>query len=269
MTQYNFGQVIPVTGPNVGFAGTVSRFGERVIAAREFVPTTTTNVLNFGDPAVLIENNTGGYWDSVLDFIAAAQSNVALLDTQWAGAAVREVKTMLTYEAGLQPGLQQVGYYSSTQMAEVLERGSITVPITVSNSPVAGSQIYVRVVTNTNVAAGFVGDWEVGTPAATDLFTAASTSNAAAGQAVVSYSSTTNMQVGQLVSGPGLPAGTYITTVTANTSITLNNNLPLALASGTVLTFSNLFACPGTVARTGNLDANNILEITIQRRVAA
>ena len=45
-TPISFGQVIPVTGPVLGFAGTVSRIGERVITARQFVPTTSSNNLN-------------------------------------------------------------------------------------------------------------------------------------------------------------------------------------------------------------------------------
>jgi hypothetical protein len=269
MTQYAFGQTIPVTGPNIGFQGTVSRFGERVIAARQFVPYTTTNVLNFGDPAVIIPNSSGGYYDSVLDFVADATANIGLITAQFAGMAVREVKTDLVYPAGSQPGLAQVGYYSNTQMAEVLERGSGTVIITVSNSPAAGSQVYVRLVTNSNVSAGFVGDWEVGTPAATDLFSAATTGSNAAGQKVILYSSTTNMQVGQLISGPGVPVGSYVTAVTANTSVTINNNLTLNSTSGVVYQLSNLFAVPGCVARTGYLDSNNMLEITFERRYAA
>jgi len=270
MTQYSFGQTIPVTGPNIGFPGTVSRFGERVIAAREFVPYNSANNLSFGDPAAIIKNATGGYYTSVADFIAGAAANVGLLSTQFAGMAVREVKTMLTYPAGQTPGIQQVGYYGANSIAEVLERGSGTVPISVSNSPVAESQIYTRVVANVaNVPGGTVGDWEVGTPDATDSFSAATTGVNAAGQAVILYADTSNMLVGQLISGPGVPAGAYVTTVTANTSVTISANLTLNSTAGVVYAFSNLFACPNTVARTGFLDANNMLEITIKVRNAA
>jgi hypothetical protein len=267
MTQYSFGQTIPVLGPNIGFQGTVSRFGERVIAAREFVPTTTTNNLNFGDPAVVIQNNSGGYFDSVADFIAAAQANVALLAAQFAGVAVREVKTMLTYPAGQTPGIQQVGYYSNGQMAEVLERGNIVVLITVSNSPVSGSQLYTRVVANAAVPAGFVGDWEVGVPAASDQFTDATTLTE--GSTAATATSGTNIQVGQLLSGPGIASGTYVAAV-SGTSVTLSKAAIATYAStGALLTYSNLFAVPNCVARTGNLDSNNMLEITIKVRNAA
>ena len=52
-TAISFGQVIPVTGPVLGFAGTVSRVGERVITARTFSPTTTTNNLNLDRKSVV------------------------------------------------------------------------------------------------------------------------------------------------------------------------------------------------------------------------
>src|ERR1700733_6773290 len=161
MTQFTFGQVIPVTGPNIGFQGTVSRFGERVIAARTVISTNTTN-LNFGDPSVLIPGAAGtgkDNYDSVADFVAAAVSNIGLISQYFAGMAVREVKTMLTYPAGQIPGLQQVGYYSAGQMAEVLERGSGTVLLSVG-TPASQAQLYTRVVLNTAITAGLIGDWE-------------------------------------------------------------------------------------------------------------
>ncbi len=267
MPQYNFGQVIPVTGPNIGFQGTVSRFGERVIAARQFVPYSSTNVLNFGDPAVIIQNGAGGYYDSVADFVANAVSNIALLPTAWAGMAVREVKTMLTYPAGQQPGLQQVGYYSSGQMSEVLERGSGTVLVSVSNSPTAEAQVYTRIVANTAVPAGFVGDWEIGAPAATDLFTNATTLTE--GSASATVTSGTNIKVGQLISGPGIATGTYVAAI-SGTALTLSQAATATFATtGSLLTFSNLFACPNVVARTGYVDANSMLEITLKVRQAA
>lgn len=283
MTQYAFGQTISVLGPNNGFPGTVSRFGERVIAARPFVPVTSTNNLNFGDPAVLVPNSTANAedsYDSVADFIAAAAANIALVAQYFAGFAVREVQTQLTYEAGLQPGLQQVGFYSNGRMAEVCERGSGTILLAVG-TPVSQTQLYTRCVLNSAVPAGYVGDWETGPVAASDLLTlVVGTGGAAAGQKVIPLASTTNVQAGMVVTGPGgsagaggtasgVPAGAYVASFVANTSITLNANLQAALAAGETITLSNLIALPFTVARTGNLDANNVLEITIKQRAAA
>ncbi len=273
MTQYNFGATIPVTGPNIGFPGTVSRFGERVIAARPFSPATSTNNLNFGDPAVLVPNSTANLedaYDSVADFVAAATANIALVAKYFAGFAVREVKTQLTYEAGLQPGLLQAGYYSSGQMAEVLERGSGTVSLAVG-TPKSQSQLYTRVVLNAAVPAGYVGDWEA-TPAASDLFTITGITAAAAGATALT-GTFTGVYVGQVVTGPGIAPGTYVVSGTgtagAYTAIVISAGLTTAITATSVLTFSNLVALPYTVARTGYLDANNILEITIMQRAAA
>jgi hypothetical protein len=265
MPQYSFGQVIGVTGPNNGFQGTVSRFGDRVITAREFVPYTTTNNLNFGDPAVIIPNNLGGYFDSVADFVAHSAANIGLVAAYFAGMAVREVKTQLTYPAGQAPGIQQVGYYANLQMAEVLERGSGTIALAVG-APNSQAQVYTRVVLNGAVTAGTVGDWETN-PAATDLFS--TTGTAAVNATALTIASATNTQNGQVVSGAGIQAGTYVVSGGGTVNIVLSLPTTQAVAAGTPVTFSNLVALTDVVARTGNLDVNNILEITLKGRHAA
>lgn len=267
MPQYSFGQVIGVTGPNNGFVGTVSRFGDRVITAREFIPYTAANNLNFGDPSVLLPNvgNGGGVWDSVADFVAHAPANIGLVASYFAGMAVREVKTQLTYGAGLQPGIQMVGYYANQQMAEVLERGNGTILLSVG-TPLPGAQVYTRVVLNGAVMAGLVGDWETN-PAATDLFS--TTATAAAIGTALTVASATNTQNGQIVTGQGIAPGTYVASGGGTTAIVLNQATNAIIPAGTPVTFSNLVALPGVVARTGNLDVNNILEITIKNRLAA
>lgn len=261
----SFGQVINVTGPNNGFQGTVSRFGERVIAARVFAPSNTANNLYFGDPSVLIPNSTGGSYDSVADFVAAAAANVGLVSQYFAGMAVREVKTQLTYPAGQTPGIQQVGYYANEQMSEVLERGSGTILLAVG-APNAEDQLYTRVVANTAVPAGFIGDWETN-PAASDLFS--TTATAAAIGTALTIASATNTKNGQIVTGFGIAPGTYVASGGGTTAIVLNKATNAIIPAGTPVTFSNLVALPNTVARTGNLDSNNILEITIKVRNAA
>jgi hypothetical protein len=266
----SFGQVIPVTGPNIGFPGSVSRVGERVITAREFSPFTSTNNLNFGDPAVIIPNATGGVYDSVADFVAHATSNIGLVASYFAGMAVREVQSQLTYGQGTVPGVQQVGYYYSAQMAEVLERGSGTVLLSVG-SPNAEAQVYTRVVANAAVPAGFVGDWETN-PAASDLFSLGTITAANAGSTSLTLTAT-GVYVGQVVSGPGIAAGTYVVSGTGTpgsfSAIVLSQAVTVAIATGTTLTFSNLVALPNVVARTGFVDANNMLEITVKVRNAA
>ena len=274
MPQFSFGQVINVTGPNNGFQGTVSRFGERVITAREFVPFTATNNLNFGDPAVIIPTATGGVFDSVADFLAigafTTARNPGLVAQFFAGMAVREVKTQLLYPAGQTPGILQVGFYANDQMAEVLERGNGTILLSVG-APLSQAQVYTRVVANAAVTAGFVGDWETN-PAASDLFNITGVTAAAAGATALT-GTFTNVLVGQVVSGPGVQPGTYVVSGTgtagAFTAIVLSQALTTATTATTPFTFSNLVALADTVARTGNLDVNNILEVTIKNRHAA
>lgn len=270
MPQYSFGQVINVTGPVNGFPGTVSRQGERVIAAREFTPFTVTNNLNFGDPAVLIPNATGGVYDSVADFVAHSAANIGLVAQYFAGFAVREVKTQLTYPAGQQPGILQVGYYTNLQISEVLERGNGTVLLSVG-TPNSQDQVYTRVVANTAVPAGFIGDWETN-PAASDLFAITGITAAAAGATALT-GTFTNVLVGQPITGPGIAPGTYVVSGTgtagAYTAIVISKPLTAAITTTSSLTFSNLVALPNVVARTGNVDTNSVFELTIKIRNAA
>jgi hypothetical protein len=259
----SFGQVIPVTGPNIGFQGTVSRQGDRVIAARQVLAAAPHNI-NFGDPAVIIPDATGGTYESVADFVATV-ANIAKLYLQFAGIAVREVKTQLTYPSNVAPGTNQVGYYAPGQMAELLQRGSITVLLSVG-TPNAEDQVYTRIVANGAIPAGLVGDIETN-PAATDQFAVATTLTE--GSTAATVASGTNIQVGQLISGNGIAPGTYVAAV-AGTAVTLSQAAIATFATtGSVLTFSNLFALPGVVARTGYVDANSMLEITLKTRVAA
>ena len=264
----SFGQVISPLGVVLGFPGAVSRVGERIVAARQVVQQSASGTfnLNFGDPAVVIPNASGGYWASVADFINAAAANVGLLSAQFAGMAIREVQTQLPYPAGQTPGVLQVGYYAPNQMGEVLERGSGTVLLTVG-APNAEAQVYTRVVLNAgNVPAGVIGDWETN-PAATDLFS--TTATAASIGTAVTIASATNTINGQVVSGFGIAPGTYVASGGGTTSIVLNQNTNAIIPAGTPITFSNLVALPNVVTRTGFVDANSMVEITIKVRNAA
>jgi hypothetical protein len=266
----SFGQVIPVTGPNLGFPGTISRFADRIVAARVFTPFTSTNNLSFGDPAVLIPNVTGGVFDSIKDFVAHSVANAGLVASYFAGFAVREVQSALTYNQGTTPGLQQVGYYQAGQMSEVAERTSGTIQLSVG-APSAGDTVYSRILANAAVPAGTVGDWETN-PAATDLFALTGATAANAGDTAITITAT-GVYVGQLVSGSGVQAGTYVVSGTGTagsySAIVLSKALTIATTTTTPFTFSNLAALPNVVARTGFVDANNMLEITIKSRDAA
>ena len=326
----SFGQVIPVTGLTLGFAGTVSRLGERVITARQVLPSTPSNIA-FGAPAVIVSDSLGGTFQSVVDFLTAPavtvqaatvnavatitvasaagivegmvasgsgigsnavvtaiaglvvtlsaaststssgtvavtfaipSGNAKSLRGAFAGIAVREVKTMLTYPSGTTPGVQQVGYYAPGEMAEVLERGSITVPIAYG-TPAANAQVYLRVVANGALSGTAVGDLE----AAAD--TAASTTmGTTLGSAVVAVASPSGIVVGQIASGAGIPPNAAVVSISSS-NITLSQPATATVASGVAVTFSNTIPLPGALFRTGYLDANNLAEITITQRNAA
>ena len=272
MSLISFGQVIPVTGPNLGFPGTVSRQGERVVSARQFTPYTSSNTLAFGAPTVLVPSATGGVWTSVADAVAHAVANAGLVVTNFAGFAVREVQTMLAYPYGTDPGTQQVGYYANAQMADVLERGSATLLASVSNSPLAGGAVYTRILANAAITAGTVGDYEIGTPAASDLFTLTGVTGVAAGQTALTLTAT-GVYVGQVISGPGIVPGTYVVSGTGTpgsySAIVLSQAITTALTSTSPLTFSNLVALPAVSLRTGVLDTNSVFEATIKLRNVA
>ena len=259
----SLGSTIPVTGPYVGFPGTVSRAGERVIVSR---PLAGPSNLNFGDLAVLVGDSTGGKWQSVADFLATA-TNIPLLGAlignpgSALGIAVREVKTMLTYPAGQTPGLAQVGYYAAGEEADVLEMGSITVNMPVG-TPIAGGPVYCRLVANSATTGSAVGDLEAAPEVVSNL-TATDSSGA-----TVTPVNMTGIKVGQIITAASgvIPAGTYVSAVGAST-ITISQAVTAALTGA--VTFSNTVALPDFVFRTGYLDGSGVAEITILRRRGA
>jgi hypothetical protein len=131
--------------------------------------------------------------------------------------------------------------------------------------------VYTRVVLNAAIAAGLVGDWETN-PADSDLFSLSGITGVAAGQTALTLTAT-GVYVGMVVSGPGVPAGTYVVSGTGTagsySAIVLSNAITTALTSTSPLTFSNLVALDGVVLRTGYVDANGMAEITIKNRKAA
>jgi hypothetical protein len=151
----SFGTTIPVVAMNLGFLGNVSRVGERVIAARQ-VLSTTPSPISFGDACVIVPDSTGGTYQNVKDFIAGAGTFTA---AKFAGVAVRNVKTQLIFQALGNVQTPQVGQFAPGMMAEVLERGSVTVKIN-NGTPVSQGAVYVRTVLNGAIPAGVVGGFE-------------------------------------------------------------------------------------------------------------
>lgn len=127
--------------------------------------------------------------------------------------------TFLSYQGatlGLQsllasaPGAGQVAYSSTgTGVATGLAGGTATVDVTASGALADNPNIYAL---------------RLGNVALTTATAAAVTGNSAAGSNVITNVTTTNLRVGQPVSGTGIPAGAVITAVGAD-SITLSNQV--------------------------------------------
>jgi hypothetical protein len=127
------------TSLNYGFIGKVSRNGLKEIGAR-FVKSIldgngaeTLVAIPFGFPTVLNTDNTYSKWgDSGSGVSAATVAN-------FGGFAVAEVKQVLTYNTNA------AGEYSPGQVADVLQKGSITVKVVdyANNAPTAGGQVYI------------------------------------------------------------------------------------------------------------------------------
>ena len=150
-----FGAIIPVTGLNQGFPGSVTRLGLRGILARQVKPS-TTNPIYFGQGVVMVPDATGGTIQSIADFIALGGTFTA---PRFAGVAVREVKTNLTFPTT--PGATPTGSYAQGGIGEYLVDGYVLVNIANGGgSAVAGGTVYVRTALNGSIPAGLVGDFE-------------------------------------------------------------------------------------------------------------
>ena len=188
-----FGATIPVLALNNGFLGAVTRLGKRGITARQILSTSAVGA-NFGDPLVIVPTAGGGdTYQSVKDYITAGGTFTA---AKFAGVAVREVKTNLSFISLLTIGTSNIGQYTPGQMAEGLEEGSIIVKCNVG-TPASQGQLFIRIAANGAIPNGVVGGFE-------------------------------------------------------------------AAADG-----ANTVALPGVLFRTGVMDGNNAVEITILNRVAA
>src|ERR1017187_9715458 len=262
MPAYSFGQVIPVTGTGIGFPGTVTRQdGLRIAKARNVNSACTLN-LNFGDATVVLPDSTGGTWRSVADYITASSANIGSVLANWAGIAMREVKTMLTYPVGVVPGsLFQTGYYAPGMIGEVVEGGSVAVLVR-AGTPQAHGAAYVRVVSNALVST-VIG----GIEAAADggAFTPVTPS---AGSATLTVASGAGVAVGQFPTGVGIPSGAYVTVVNGST-ITISGLTTVALAGGTPISFANTLKIPSAEWQTGVMDSNNVAELALLGREAA
>ena len=136
-----------------GYPGSYSRNGDCIIASKLVTSTDATGP-NFGDPVMQISTAAPGTYTS------AAVGYAAFATTNFAGIAVREIKSFETYTA------PTLGNYAPGMPCDVLQRGSIMVVVTRGTAPLPGGAVYVRTVLGSSPDAGaVVGGIESSVPA--------------------------------------------------------------------------------------------------------
>jgi hypothetical protein len=286
MSAGGFGTAIPVLSLNNGFPGNISRVGERVIHARQVLPS-TPNAILFGQGCVIVPDSTGGTIQSIADFIAGGGIFLASL---FAGIAVRNVKTNLNFSTLGNVGNQTpyFGSFAPGTIGGLLERGSVDVSIA-NGQPVSQGQVYTRLALNGAIPAGTVGDFEA-VPDGSIVGAAGSNtgngtitglaigSNATAQVYTVTFTSGTAYKVTD-ANGNIIGTGTFVATAT-HTSKFNNGTVAFTLTEGSVVFITNdsftvtvsallTVALPGVVFTTGVIDGNGVAEITLKQRVAA
>jgi len=134
---------------NQGFLGNFARNADCIIVNRIIKPGASYAGPNFGDPVALL---SGNLFQALPDFITVDSGSFTLAN--FAGVAVREVKTFVTY----QPTPTIAGYLPG-QPCDVIERGSVSVRCRVG-TPTAGGAVYVRITLNGAIPAGIIGGFE-------------------------------------------------------------------------------------------------------------
>jgi len=141
-----------------GFPGTYSRNDPSVVIRAGQVEVADTWNINFGDPVVLVQNNTGGVYSQAKGWIAnggtfsfAPNGTVA-----FAGIAVREVKSAESYTAAA------LAYYAPGAPADVIVRGNVVVTLKNPQAAavLASGPVYLRITTNGSFPSAAVGDLE-------------------------------------------------------------------------------------------------------------
>lgn len=115
-----------------GYPGAIARHGDEVIKSR---PVAASAVIPFGVPVVM--HKSGGVADGSVEPFGA--SNVS---ADFVGIACRRIKQATSFTE------ENFGEYRDTDIADVMERGSIMV-ICSTGTPTPGSDVYIRTVLNT------------------------------------------------------------------------------------------------------------------------
>jgi len=148
--------------------------------------------------------------------------------------------------------------------------GSTTVVIT-NGTPENNQGVYIRTVANASLGATSVGDFEAAADLATSSITIADTT---IGSTAVTTSGGTGLAPGQQIVSALFPANTYIVSG-ATTSWVFSQGALATVATATVAMSAYNTALLGTPSdpwirfSTGQIDGNNVSEVTVLRRQAA
>lgn len=133
MSLNSFGVAIPVTGPNNGFPGSVTRMGDRGIISKIVDSSASANGIPFGAGIIELSNANGGSFLSFADYLATI-ANVATFQQKFAGIGVRNVKTQFQY-ASL---VQSSGTTTVSTTATQATVGSTTIVVASATGIVVG-----------------------------------------------------------------------------------------------------------------------------------
>jgi hypothetical protein len=256
-----FGQSIPVAGLLIGGPGKFTRLADTVTRSAQ-VLSTSANPVSFGSAVLLIPNSgaPGDTMQQISDFIANILANGGSFQaSQFAGIACAEVTTTAGFPYN--PENSEIGSFLQGKFGDLLERSSISVFI-LAGTPASQGQVYLRTALNTAVPNGVVGGLEAQKDA-----TVSTTGTWSNGGTSVTVASGTGIAAGQTVTGAGIAPGTLVKAV-SGTTVTLSQ-AATAAGSGAALAFDSSLALSGVRFRTGNLDSNNVAEITLLNREAA
>jgi hypothetical protein len=248
--------VIGVTGLNEGFVGNITHSDFPLRTPRTINPTDTLNVA-FGETLVLNLNNT---YSSVAQYLKNGTGPLA--GSLPIALAVANSKTNPSFPlAGNNGVYMPAGVYVPGNVADALVIGSMDVNCNIGTPTGAGGPVYMRTAANTAQSAGIVGGLEATQPDTAVSTTATWTS----GGNTIAVTSATGVAVGQIVAGAGIPAGTFVKSI-SGTTVTLSQNTTAAgTAAAVVFTYSVLM--PNLQWKTGiSLTSNGVYSVTILTR---
>lgn len=156
-----FAQVIPVTGPNFGVPGNLSRLGDPLTVSKPVLNSTPDTIL-FGQAVVVIPETAapGDAVVSAFDYIlATAQGGQGGTFTaaKFGGIAVREVKTNLVFPEN--PDVPASAGYAPGQDCGFAVRGTVSVYVQ-NGTPASQGTVYIRKTYNPAFPNGVVGGFE-------------------------------------------------------------------------------------------------------------